>query len=173
MKTHPNRCHINCFPFQRHIGCFEDLLHGSRNFRSDTIARDQCDFAHIARIWAAAIDWCKVYLSNGEKKTEKQIIFVNQHREIDFIYYSPFPYQCINIHNSFWNHLFWFISHAIRAYPSYIYYVSQMHWLRYIEKKVVFFYWHVEVMFCECRYNLPANNTGQNDVAVPEGSPIR
>lgn len=91
MKTHPNRCHINCFPFQRHIGCFEDLLHGSRNFRSDTIARDQCDFAHIARIWAAAIDWCKVYLSNGEKKNGKTNYICQSTQRDRFYLLFPLP----------------------------------------------------------------------------------
>lgn len=53
-RSYPDGSDIDSFPFDRDIGGSENLLNGSRDLRSDAIARDQRNFLHTGSIATCA-----------------------------------------------------------------------------------------------------------------------
>lgn len=58
IDTHPDRCDIDGFPFNRDVSRCEDLLHCSRNLWSDAIAGNERDLAHLRGIRATGAQRC-------------------------------------------------------------------------------------------------------------------
>lgn len=46
IRTYPDGRNVHLIPFDGDLGCFKDFLHGHRDLRADTMARDQSHPPH-------------------------------------------------------------------------------------------------------------------------------